>query len=460
MKLHRPLASIAIVILASSLLTACGASSQLDDGASSGGGEGGGGVTGTFTNRYFLVDGSTVTKPADLTGMPIQALVQEGSDWTTYLGTGHSDGTFTIPGVPEGPYVLAMPPFYRYTSSREVDLQNDFIGRSDAAESTSATLEGSLQGLAPWVSSDDIWWFCPGSGGAVSSDMAAVAGATSLVAQKGAWLGGLVDGSKGDVLYATQAEQVQAPGGHQVKILTRSTSFTGVEMANGEVTSVSGTMAPPSAVESVALDLRMSQFAALLPQVNPTAMDQGATARVSTAPGVTVTGLLGMNANLLTFSGPGKDVNLGSVKYGNPFPAAWGQVLFVYEQAVVPMPGAGAAGAISVLEPIEQAAAGPIRPVLTPVQEVKVEGQSAFGALSGISTTPTLTWSAPAVGTPSSYAVSLYQLPSTSVAVLFTTETSMTLPPGLLEEGNAYYFQITALAANGAADMITSAATP
>src|SRR6185437_5423423 len=137
MKLHRPLASIAIVILASSLLTACGASSQLDDGASSGGGEGGGGVTGTFTNRYFLVDGSTVTKPADLTGMPIQALVQEGSDWTTYLGTGHSDGTFTIPGVPEGPYVLAMPPFYRYTSSREVDLQNDFIGRSDAAESTS-----------------------------------------------------------------------------------------------------------------------------------------------------------------------------------------------------------------------------------------------------------------------------------------------------------------------------------
>jgi hypothetical protein len=322
-------------------------------------------------------------------------------------------------------------------------------------------LEGSLQGLAPWATGDDVWWFCPGAGGAVSTDMAATAGATSLAAQKAGWIGGLVDGNKGDVLYAAQAQRVQAPGGHQVATLTRSASFSGVEMANGEVTSVSGTLAPLPSGDSVTLDLRMSQFAALLPELNPAALDQGATARVSTAPGVTVTGLLGMNADLLAVTGPGTDVNLGAVKYGDPFPAAWGQVIFVSEQAVVPSPGGGGpSGGIGVFGPVEQIAAGPIWPVVSPVREPKVEGQSAFGALSGVSTTPTLTWSAPGIGTPSSYVVSLWQIPSTQVAVLFTTDTSMTLPPGLMEEGSSYYFQITARAVNGAADVITSTVTP
>jgi hypothetical protein len=74
---------------------------------------------------------------------------------------------------------------------------------------------------------------------------------------------------------------------------------------------------------------------------------------------------------------------------------------------------------------------------------------SFFSDLSGIGLTPTLTWYPPSIGTCDAYQVYVYRLDNDSgntvygqVARLETQATSITLPPGLLNEGVAYVFLI------------------
>jgi hypothetical protein len=134
-------------------------------------------------------------------------------------------------------------------------------------------------------------------------------------------------------------------------------------------------------------------------------------------------------------------------------------------------------GGILVATTPAKASLGPIRPAVSPVLDPRVNGKSAFGPLSGISTTPTLSWHAPAIGTPAGYAVRVFGVSrgwSEFVATLVTAETSITLPPCILSPGNKYAFQITAIVADVAivnypwrlgssfaiADVLTSEATP
>jgi hypothetical protein len=92
-----------------------------------------------------------------------------------------------------------------------------------------------------------------------------------------------------------------------------------------------------------------------------------------------------------------------------------------------------------------------LAPDLSPVQSVQMNGVSATGQLTAVGATPTISWTAPATGSATSYAVDVFWLHATAgastgtrVATWITSGTSVVLPPGLLVPGNTYYARIIA----------------
>jgi len=101
-----------------------------------------------------------------------------------------------------------------------------------------------------------------------------------------------------------------------------------------------------------------------------------------------------------------------------------------------------------------------VKPLLSAVQNPKINGADLFTAGTIGSATVTLTWDPPAIGTPIGYEVAIMSpttLPNGTVnyvssTTLSTAKTSMTLPPNVLTSGKTYLFLITSVA-DGRANM-------
>jgi hypothetical protein len=97
-------------------------------------------------------------------------------------------------------------------------------------------------------------------------------------------------------------------------------------------------------------------------------------------------------------------------------------------------------------------------PLISPVQNPQINGISLFTATTVNSSDVTLSWSAPALGSPYGYRVQVLtpanQLRDNTVysatAVLNTAKTSLRIPPGIITSGKTYVFLITSLADAGA----------
>jgi hypothetical protein len=456
-----------IVGLGASLLFAAACGSNVETNGSTGGGHsssatgtGGGApasdVKGTVVYHYHGEAG-VLDQPAALTGVQVLAYVMENGAWKPYPGAGHDDGSFTIPDVPAGPFLVDVGGLYLHTTARELDLGADLGGRPDAVVPSNPSLVGGdLQNLSPWSTGDLVEWVSPGAGGVAygfSNGADLPAGATSIGTLTSDWLGSLVDGNKGDVLYVTQLHMQTAATTYYASVV-RFASFENIEQVDGSLTSVMGAFTGVPADQTVTVDIRGSEFAKHGKEVNPGAT--GAAYDLATAPGAGALGMLGFSADLLDVY-PGESDAKVNAQIGNPFPAAWGTTVYAGETFNVDFTAQGATaatsqyGSIIVTAPPDQAAAGPIVPVVTPVLSPTIDGKDAFGAVDGLSLTPTLAWKAPAVGTPSGYGVTVYRLSNVGGAsqldyraYVATTDTSLTLPPDLLEKGQSYVFVITA----------------
>jgi hypothetical protein len=104
-----------------------------------------------------------------------------------------------------------------------------------------------------------------------------------------------------------------------------------------------------------------------------------------------------------------------------------------------------------------------VKPLVSAVQNPKINGADLFTASTVSSTGVTLSWDPPAIGTPFGYDVTIMTpttLPNGTVSYLSSTvfgtaKTSITLPPGVLVPARTYLFVITALV-DGRANMETS----
>jgi hypothetical protein len=419
-----------------------------------------GAVTGTLVNTYYGEDNVPVKQPMSLQGFAVNAYVWSGSAWVTYAGSGDASGSFTIPNVPLGDFMLDVGGLLVFSSARVLDLGRELSGRPSGTLAFGASVAGTVANLDPWQSFDALQWYCPNAAGSAANPSPTPAvGATSLTQSEVApWAGSLVDSTQGDVLYLTQLSYGTVGTTAASLTLTRFGAFPNETMTNGATLSASGPLSMVSANASTSISLKASQFAPLAGQVNPSAISNGAAFTVLTAPGAGAAGVFGDAASLYELYAGNTDIDLGSAAFANPFSAAWGIVDYVGANFIVKYTASGATSPYSANGSVFQTFLPPagtptVTPALSPVQSPSIGGQPLTSVQTGVGLTPTIGWSAPTTGTPNAYHVIVFALASSGGATTFTqqaeivtTTTSVVLPPGLLTSGGQYVLEISAVA--------------
>ncbi|HEX8440434.1 hypothetical protein, partial [Archangium sp.] len=149
--------------------------------------------------------------------------------------------------------------------------------------------------------------------------------------------------------------------------------------------------------------------------------------------------------------------------YGNPYPASYAKFANATTAFTVPYqvpkPDGGTAstsgqGTLSSEDLLSGLRAQPLVPAISPVRSPLLNGASAYLDQS-IGPTPEVSWTPPAVGTPTFYSVRFREIvynPATGrasrgslVGRVMTQGTRVQVPPGLLRSGKYYFMLVTAI---------------
>ncbi len=432
-------------------------------------------VKGWVSGRYVTPTGE-VTMPVDIRGANIAALIPP--DFAVLPGVGQQDGTFAIGGVPNGPYYLRTNGWYLVTAIDNIDYSFDVLGRADAMPATTPTmLVFDVANLNPWQDGDELRMYSAGSGtAAFAMHRDATAGApavddTTLSAStydlSRAWFEMLIDGSAGDELTLTQLATT-SDGTRTYQRLVRAFEPAAFTIANGGSAVLSGAFADVPQTETFAFEWNRPAFdTALRAQVPPFgASFSWPVLAFHTLPEADVRGLYHASAALVRFA-PGWTMDASTVggawPHGDPYPADWTRavtaVYYTYRFVQV-----GAAEPLTVysyvavdLDGASVTPSVPIVPLVGPVANTRVNGLDAFASLAGIGLTPSISWDPPAVGTANAYrviVVRVFDSAGTTTAdpiASFDTfdDTSLMIPPGVLESGQFYVFYVIAVSIPG-----------
>jgi len=456
-------------------------------GAGGAGGTGGatsGAVTGKSERTGSTEDG-VLRSAVDLSGKVVEAYVPEGGGFRKLPGTGHADGTFEIPGVPDGPYWLRVDDSFRWTTERNPAVPDGGEGRPDTARATAGTrLLLHVDGARPWKA-DDLPFYSRGAG-AIYPELEMVAAArpaedaTSFDLDVELFEGDpLIDGGRGDRAVLGRTEVcVEKP--EHCKRLTQAAWLPPFSMTPGATTEARATLSDLALDRSTTIDWKHSAFAALIEAANPGAIRGNASLDVFAVPS-DLDGW-GYGRTLLELWAPEdstSDVSPGALPYGNPYGAgARDEVLSAFYMPTVRVKLAGTqAGAavrtmVGYSRPMDGTA--PIEPVISAPLGFEVAGMPAGpGAeVAGVGTTPRLRWQAPRTGLATGYSLAFYELAAQGTATssravgryFSTAEPEAHLPPGILEAGKAYVARVSAYGerdrASGSASLVTGVFRP
>ena len=443
-------------------------------------------ITGVKAIRH-LYKGAETAVPVDLSKAAIQALqpsTTASTGYNTYPGMGTAAGTFSIPSVPPGPYLLTVDgvTFLRL-STRTVDLSEYDLGRANVkAADAGTTLNLAVTAMTPWSEFlDDLQVTSEGAGlgyGSLylgDSNFSPDGGVTSVAyALDYSALatffggGGLIDASQGDVTYVTHlAAQPMTPAMWSAVSIKEAFSSTAYSLVNGGNATLGGAFSPVTQ-STFSATFPRSQYSALLGAVNPTAKESGGHIYLDAQPGGAAYGNFGATPDLLSVDFlPGNIDEAVSMGYRNPFPSAW--PLFGDAEDIYRVQYTVTSGTISGTkwvyaynwtgDTLAGALSAGLGPRITPSTELKINGNTAYTSpQSGVGTKPILSWKAPTTGTPTGYQVLVYELKYADTGVTRTTIysvfgdagfTSLTLPGGLLRVGGSYVALIRARAEPG-----------
>lgn len=447
-------------------------------------------LTGKDEEVFWAPDGTKTTAPADTTRTFIEVQTpNEQGGWDKFPGLANADGTYSIQ-VPKnaGSYWLRvfdamnLVDTYVWTSGDAPDLSHEQIGRADQLIShdrkTAVTFH--IDGLDTWKDFDELEMASPTAGmskGTVPTYYATnqpVNGDTKLDGLRLTWSGlPLLSEANGDTLQLVQLHNFRDPSDtvtyhSPIKTVT----LTNVTLTNGENTDVTGTFDDPPAFD-YALEWKRTAFAELAGDVYPElgpptfysffvhAVPGGATHGRPYPKEMRIIdeAFLPQDSNDLSLTLPAR----------NPYPESWLINGFNAEfQIPIDMePGIGTAlsadvGYVSQERP---SAANPVVPMISPARDLKLDGQSIVGQpISGVSAAPELSWTAPRIGTATSWEIHLQRgliirdppvvpggIPQVhlnlfDVAVLRVPGevTKVKLPAELLEEGETYILNVRA----------------
>ncbi|WP_284721090.1 hypothetical protein [Polyangium sorediatum] len=310
----------------------------------------------------------------------------------------------------------------------------------------------------------------------------------------------LIDASKGDEVTVVHGvtQQVGTPtddgnpwNGYIYTATAESMQAMPFTMTNGGTSVVTGTFAP-APQKSFDLDYKGSAWNALLPNTPLSTHFIGVSVDhepVGPAPalGAFVT-LLGMSVGYGTaYSNPdpachgvgcdpvacasacdaGTMVLAGdythTYSYGDPFTGGqeFAAVVITFTKSVRSLlPEATSEslrGNFTLSAPVEELTGKPLTPPLGLPQDIKVAGKDTpyDQVTTGVGTTPAITWTAPSLGSPTRYRVSVVDTTDLTdangtlstrrtVANVYVKSPNVTLPEGILQPGKFYYIQVSA----------------
>jgi hypothetical protein len=216
-------------------------------------------------------------------------------------------------------------------------------------------------------------------------------------------------------------------------------------------------------MEHFSVNLRQTAFAALLPQVNAAAVAASSTVTLNLLPYGSDAGANTPGPSLAVVRPQNPNVDFAlEFDTGNPFPSTWAKVgtARYSSQVNVAFPDGGSRAVTADLIVADLADVlldGPIGPRVSPPRDVTVNG-GAGDVRAQIPRTPLIAWSAPELGSPTSYGVTLLHLSrvGTGPVILLSqgdffevTDPQLEVPFGELAPGEEYVFAITAFDSPG-----------
>ena len=390
-------------------------------------------------------------------------------------GKGGPDGKVMVPDVPGGPFLLRFWNNYIASSKmREFDLDTFNAGRAIRPRATRPmTVTLDVTGLNPWQSNSDRLVFYAPSVLATEFNVqgrvvpTVAAGATSVSGVADYFTFGdpfLLDGpGRGDEAWLMQQSFLSSPQGQRYQVTKKVGSSKALKLADGQPATLTVALADVTQDQTLSIDWAVPEFAALRSSINPNTTKMTGNLFVWAAPNHDRFGDISWGAYAFNM---GITVDTPALKftamYGDPFPAAWGRLAgaYVYYQVPVALPGASAPGELTarifVNDTVARFNAGPLHPTLTPPKEPKINGHSAYAEVLDASATPLVSWSPPELGTPDVYKLYLYRARVTEgrvvfdfLAVFYSEETSLRIPPDLLQFGESYVLMLESLIEDG-----------
>lgn len=420
---------------------------------------------------HLVTPTGTADLPTDLTHATIAVVA--APDFTPIFGTGAADGTFSVSGVPVGEYYLVAGTHYYVTSADTLDLDFSLVGRPTATFVTQPTsLTFSLTGMRAWQAGDELEMYSPQSGTlAFDLEAAATSGAptgsdtalTNMVYDlRNASRNTAPSTAAGDVVTIAHLS-VATDGTRSYTALAQTFDPTSLEVTNGGSASITGAFMDGSASQTLTTTWDRPAFAADLTAHFPHANAQNySTFAVTALQSATTLGFYDNGPDLLFFA-PGYTTDSSAVSaawpYVDPFPAEWGRIVWnrYYRYRLIALPGAQATAIYARLLTYRDASTLAADPMFEPgigvVVTPTVNGSDALalGAITNATTTPTLAWNAPAIGTAAKYYVNVYTVTNVSgtttlkrIAVLETAHTQLAIPSNLLVAAQPYVFEIVA----------------
>ena len=411
---------------------------------------------------------------------------QPDGSFQSLPGTAGANGAFEIPNVPAGYYWLKLGPRDIYwTSSSTFDMGGDFfVPTTNVIEPTTSTstITFNYTSLDPTPTSGLLQFDNLGSGG-LRYWGSTTAGFTTFT---GALIfSSNVDYSVINKAFVTQYEPASF-GPVAGYVLGPELSLSNVMLTMGAPNTISGTL-NPRVPASINLSVQGSAWAHLSDHIASTVPATTGGFYLSAQPYIAADGpnvsladqiyLIWTKSNsffgFASLTSPDcsqnppftTDVAAATVQYSDPFPAGWRRTFHVCQGASVsvPVPGGQTQSINLTNTQTTSLPTATVQPLLSAVQNAKINGADLFAAGTIGSAAVTLTWDPPAIGTPIGYEVSIMSqttLPNgavnyVSTTTLSTAKTSMTLLPNVLTSGKTYLFLIISVA-DGKTNMETS----
>lgn len=428
----------------------------------------------TAVDTLLTATGFTLV-PRNLSTTTFRVLVPNGTSYDVITAQGNSDGTASIPEVPDGFYFLQIGTATMYSgqtaSALDIGIVTGGTGHSLATQVTPIVVNAT--NMTAWQASDSLVFYSvpanasyfidPNDPDLINPPAVADTALTSFTfdsrftAPFDPYLIKLGDA-------ATMLHLSSKQSANSVPYVSVSEVFTTtmLDQVDGQTSTITSSFTTSGGTPStLSLDYPVTTWESLAAGLAPsgvTLTPANATPHsfsLEAHPGGTGRCCVQNTLSFLSVEvGAGVDTVTGTMGYLVPGDATWGLFGFAASayRACRVAPGASAQGCVNVvlrrLDPLAAIVGSPLQPNLGPVSNVQIDGAALTANLTGIALTPVVAWTAPALGAPTLYQVTVRIFPpgggSQVVAQLRTDATSLRIPQGILASGKVYALTVHA----------------